>query len=118
MLTPLDNRISRQDDSLLAELAQREIGALTCLARLVAANRRPTAPPPTGDPKPAKPAPNAPAATEELLSAQEVTFAEVLHEMQSHLPPTNPADELPSWVKLNIQNAPPVVAKLLGLKAT
>ena len=53
----------------------------------------------------------------EPAAAQEVTFAEVLQEMQTHIPPTYPADELPHWAKLNIQNAPPVVTKLLGMKA-
>ena len=71
-----------------------------------AATQRPAVPPAM----PAKAAP------EEPVLAQEVTFAEVFQEMQSLLPPPQPADELPSWAKLNIQNAPPVIAKLLGMK--
>ena len=115
--TPLENRISRRDDSLLAQLAGREIDAM------VNHSRQTTIKPPhaamrSGNPKPTamqdrRQAPGT--AQGEPEAAQEVTFAEVLQELQSNLAPPPPDDAPPTWPRLNIQNAPPVVAKLLGI---
>jgi len=107
--SPWDNLISRHDDSLLAQLARQEVDTLTGLSRQHGATPRP--------PRPESPDESTPTATPiELASAQEVTFAEVLQELQSHIQPPRSADDLPNWAKLNIQNAPPVVVKLLGMK--
>jgi len=122
--SPWDNRISRRDDSLLAQLAGMEIDALSrhAHARMGSAPRpavRPAAPEPAAPNEP----PDSPSpsddmpddATGEPETAQEVSFAEVLQELQSRITHRD-GDALPHWPRSNIQNAPPAVAKLLGMK--
>ena len=118
--SPWDNRVSRRDDSLLAQLAGQEIDALARLSHLQASPKpRPTIRPARPEPPTAQAASHsalAAAVQGEPETAQEVSFAEVLRELQSRVAPHQPGDALPDWPRSNIQNAPPAVAKLLGMK--